>query len=161
VTGNHYRKHNPSYGLRCLLLCPAMRWTQEWLHRPRDVHLCSCANHRPQLAVGVIWLIGWLVTWSKNHQEHTSVKNCHPWSWMWGRCQDGLLCRCVAVHVLLVYDIEKYFSLQKFVLNTWWISVFASYWRCNHIEYKKSHTENDACLVNLQCSLKMIVCKYL
>jgi len=106
-------------------------------------------------------LVGWLVTWSKNHQEHTSVKNCHPWSWTWDRCQDGLLCRSVAVCVLLVYDIEKYFSLQKFVLYTWWISVFASYWRCNHIEYKKRHTENDAWLVNLQCSLKMIVCKYL
>jgi hypothetical protein len=135
-----------------------MWWMQEWLHRPRDIHMCSRANHRPQLAVWVVWLVGF--TWSKNHQEHTSVKNCHPWSWTWGRCQDGMRCRYVVVHVLLVYDVEKYFSLQKFVLNTWWISVFASYLTWNHIEYKTRHTKNYVCLVILQCSLKMIVCKY-
>lgn len=60
-----------------------------------------------------------------------------------------------------MYDIEKYFILQKFVLNTWWLGVFVPYWRCNHIKYKTRHTEYDACLVNLHCSLKMIVCKYL
>jgi len=37
---------------------------------------------------------------------------------------------CIAgmlLFVLLMYDIEKYFSLQKFVLNTWWLGVLVSY----------------------------------
>jgi hypothetical protein len=35
ATGNRQRKRNPSYSLRCLLLSPAMRLTQEWLNRLR------------------------------------------------------------------------------------------------------------------------------
>jgi hypothetical protein len=56
ATGNLYHKQNPCHSFRCLLLSPTMRWTQEWLHRPRAVDLSFAQVSDFSYIVG--WLVG-------------------------------------------------------------------------------------------------------